>query len=938
MVPTNNIKNLFTFDAMWSMCSVENELIRVHPAFATACCGPMPVIPPPVDDGSSSADGGDEKCKLSWSLANVVAYLNHRRSCEDIQPDDVENARQLLQECAPYYEIGALSGTCFTPECQSVPVKCQESATAIHRIFHHLTPSSFVQEAKQGTFQLDSSMVFLPIQMFWHFDELWDIFMDVFKDQVVTDGNTKVEAQQFGMKFDLFATYLQSDTLYLALGALVVVIIIIVYVGSPFLTAMTLLNMIMSLVLAYFAYKVIFQLAFFPFVNIAAAVLVIGIGADDTFVYYDIWKKARKDLSNEHGEYNRAAVVHETLRHASITMFVTSFTTGSALYASAVSSITAVKCFAIYAGTAIVANFIFTVTWLPVVVIIDDMCRGGLSRVKKSNSDQNVIKRSSPTEFISDGCSIVSSAITKFFIVHLQTIVFKLRLLWIVIFLGMAVCGLYVMFVSPKLQLPMRSDFQVLISTHPFEKYSMRFKDHYNFEQDKVDMLPYSVVWGVKAVDNGNHWDPDKTGSVIYDDTFDIADPRSQEWLYDFCQEMRNQTFVTPTGQSYCFIEILREKLQEPCRQETDGSVPYGLPAPCCGRNDFPFAPDIFHKCSALTCQHGGCSVFNGFFKYGPWFKDGKIAALSVVASSTQQVSLDYNKMDGYWKSANTWTRDKIKSAPSGLSGGWFLSQSLMQLQFYDLQGSLATGAPAAMGISLSIAAAVLLITTRNVLISLYAILSISGAVFVTIGSLVLLGWELNIFESAILSLAVGLSVDFTIHYGVAYRLAPSTDRKRRTEYAVETLLPAISVAALSTFSAGAMMMPSTVITYVQLGTFLMLVMTVSWSFATFFFLAVCRTIGPHGDIGQVPSPKCFKCSDNSTDPNETRTRDHNVENGHVVEVAVPLNSGDCHGNAAGQQEKQKEEENAPDIVTECNKVANNESTRTDDPTQTSEM
>ena len=40
-----------------------------------------------------------------------------------------------------------------------------------------------------------------------------------------------------------------------------------------------------------------------------------------------------------------------------------------------------------------------------------------------------------------------------------------------------------------------------------------------------------------------------------------------------------------------------------------------------------------------------------------------------------------------------------------------------------------------------------------------------------------LAGWELNILESVVVSLAIGLSVDFTLHYGIMYKLAVDTDR-----------------------------------------------------------------------------------------------------------------------------------------------------------------
>lgn len=58
----------------------------------------------------------------------------------------------------------------------------------------------------------------------------------------------------------------------------------------------------------------------------------------------------------------------------------------------------------------------------------------------------------------------------------------------------------------------------------------------------------------------------------------------------------------------------------------------------------------------------------------------------------------------------------------------------------------------------------------------------------------------------------------------------------------------------------GAMMMPSRVLSYLQMGHFLMLVMTLGWAFSTFFFQALCCTIGPQGDWGQFSWRSILSC------------------------------------------------------------------------------
>ena len=49
--------------------------------------------------------------------------------------------------------------------------------------------------------------------------------------------------------------------------------------------------------------------------------------------------------------------------------------------------------------------------------------------------------------------------------------------------------------------------------------------------------------------------------------------------------------------------------------------------------------------------------------------------------------------------------------------------------------------------------------------------MTICAIVLTTVGVLVLLEWELNVLEAMTITLAVGLSIDFVIHLGVAFKL-----------------------------------------------------------------------------------------------------------------------------------------------------------------------
>jgi len=63
---------------------------------------------------------------------------------------------------------------------------------------------------------------------------------------------------------------------------------------------------------------------------------------------------------------------------------------------------------------------------------------------------------------------------------------------------------------------------------------------------------------------------------------------------------------------------------------------------------------------------------------------------------------------------------------------------------------------------SMLFALVVLLLTSGNVLITIYAMLTITFIIADTVAIFVLCGWELNILETIIIIMSVGLSVDFS--------------------------------------------------------------------------------------------------------------------------------------------------------------------------------
>ncbi|KAB0342729.1 hypothetical protein FD754_019655, partial [Muntiacus muntjak] len=841
-------ETLWNLPAIKSMCNVDNSRIRSHPQFGDLC------------QRTTAAS-----CCPSWTLGNYIAILNNRSSCQKIVERDVSHTLKLLRTCAKHYQNGTLEPDCWDMaarrkdqlKCTNVPRKCTKY-NAVYQILHYLVDKDFMApKTADSTPALKYSMLFSPTEKG---ESMMNIYLDNFENWNASDGVTTVTGIEFGIKHSLFQDYLLMDTVYPAIAMVIVLLVMCIYTRSMFITLMTMFAIISSLIVSYFLYRVVFNFEFFPFMNLTALIILVGIGADDAFVLCDVWNYTKFD--KPHAETSETVSI--TLQHAALSMFVTSFTTAAAFYANYVSNITAIRCFGVYAGTAILVNYVLMVTWLPAVVVLHERYLLNIFSCFKK-PQQQIYDNKSCWTVACQRCHKVLFAISEasriFFEKVLPCIVIKFRYLWLFWFLALTVGGAYIVCINPKMKLPSLelSEFQVFRSSHPFERYDAEYKKLFMFERvhhgEELHM-PITVIWGVSPEDNGNPLNPKSKGKLTLDSAFNIASPASQVWILHFCQKLRNQTFFYQTDEqdfTSCFIETFKQWMEN---QDCDEPALY----PCCSHWSFPYKQEIFELCikRAIMELERSTGYHLDSKTPGPRFDiNDTIRAVVLEFQSTYLFTLAYEKMHQFYKEVDSWISNELSSAPEGLSHGWFVSN----LEFYDLQDSLSDGTLIAMGLSVAVAFSVMLLTTWNIIISLYAIISIAGTIFVTVGSLVLLGWELNVLESVTISVAVGLSVDFAVHYGVAYRLAPDADREGKVIFSLSRMGSAIAMAALTTFVAGAMMMPSTVLAYTQLGTFMMLIMCISWAFATFFFQCMCRCLGPQGTCGQIPLPKKLQCS-----------------------------------------------------------------------------
>uniref|UniRef100_A0A8C0GJJ2 Dispatched RND transporter family member 2 n=1 Tax=Chelonoidis abingdonii TaxID=106734 RepID=A0A8C0GJJ2_CHEAB len=845
--------SLWNLQAIQSMCQIEQDKIRSHAHFGNLC----------------QRTEGNECCP-SWSLGNYIAVFHNRSSCLEITQADVSHTLTLLRSCAPDYHKGILIPSCIGPrtgrekhsQCAKVPEKCTRFS-GIYQLLHFLVDRDFLslQTMEYQVPSLKYSLLFLPTKKG---ASMMEIYLDNLESWDLFDNYTLITGMDLGLKQKLFQHYLLLDTMYPVLAILAMFLCMTFYLRSIFITSMVLMIVVSSLMISFFLYKVAFRFTYFPFVNLTAVVILSSICANHTFVFFDLWSLSK----SQNPSAGLLQWMSQTMHHFGYLMLASSFTTGAAFFASYMSNIIAICCFAIYMGTCVLVNLVFMVTWLPSSVVLyeryiatnciykpeDYWNYSGHKRVIFSlyhilRGLQNTLCETSKLLFE----EILPCGVIKF------------RYIWICWFTALAIGGAYISCFNPKLKLPSSemSSVQMFRLSHPFERYDAEYCHQFMFERlehGEGQRMPITIVWGILPVDNGDHFNPKSNGTLVKDTTFTIQNPEAQNWLLEFCQKVKNQTFYysdLEQKSTVCFMEEFHTWMDS--RQCSQQDHSFNL---CCNHFPFPYGSEVFLHCIKMMIMEQGRDGAETYDLGLRFDGEGNLVALVLQFQTVYHYSFNYSKTKQFYNEIGRWITEEMKSAPMGLQNGWYTSK----LELYNLQHSLSTETMVVIGLSITISFVVLLLTTWNVILSIFSVTAITGTVLVTVGLLVLLEWQLNAVESLFISAAVGLSTDFTVNYCISYHLCPHSDRLSRVAFSLKQMSCATAMVASALFSAGIIMLPATVLAYRKLGIFIMMIKCISCGFASFFFQSLCCFFGPEKNCGQILWPCTYALKDYSDD------------------------------------------------------------------------
>lgn len=163
----------------------------------------------------------------------------------------------------------------------------------------------------------------------------------------------------------LFITKQVFLDMALAIGSFFfIVVFICIQTGSLWVGLFAVMSIQTSFFGANIIYRCILDYRYFGIFHVLALFIILGIGADDVFVFYDNWK--------ETGHHEYKSVAHrlsDCYRKAALAMLFTSLTTAIAFICSASSPFLGISSFGVFAGILVSVNYISVVIFFPTVVV-----------------------------------------------------------------------------------------------------------------------------------------------------------------------------------------------------------------------------------------------------------------------------------------------------------------------------------------------------------------------------------------------------------------------------------------------------------------------------------------------------------------------------------------------------------------------------------------
>ena len=650
------------------------------------------------------------------------------------------------------------------------------------------------------------------------------------------------------LQFDSFAP---SGIVYAVGSGLSVLVIMSLHLNSLFLSISGLVQILCAFPFSYFLFRVAFGIIYFDAMCLLIIFVILGIGADDAFVLVDAFTQSHHLVvpseSESDSDDHRLLLVRMSYayKRASKAMLVTTLTTAIAFGATALSPLMPIAAFGIWATLCVLANYALVITLYPCLVSIHYLYVRRYEQKAMLRLKGLVCWETRKHSLLMGDTKRAERArwIERMF--RDKFSVFILRFKWLIFVCSMALLAISGYFGS---QIEGLSEEEMWFPETHFMQKMIEWPDDY-FGGAISELITMRMVWGIEeAVDreNVNTWNPDDWGRVQFDDDFDLSPMAAQEHMMAVCDALLNDTDLLYDAQNNlkCFMYDLRAYGE----RSQNLSFPFLLDAENATNNRRLF--DDFVSAWTQKDELGKKWLSEGYVGYHGTERALKYVLIEFLLKEKKYVSS--SEKDKIWSLWEGTMAEYNRVAPESVSKGFQIDTFAFSWSASE-QGFITS---AIQGISIAMPAALICLgcSTRNWIVSLFAIFSICGIIAAELAVMVWNGWELGTAESIAVVIMIGFSVDYVVHLGNAYVECSGQyeHREQRLRYSLFTMGISVLSGAVTTFSSAFWLVFPVFLFYKKFSILLMTTSFFSILYAFFFFMSLLAIMGPSGDTGHI--------------------------------------------------------------------------------------
>ncbi|KAL5008655.1 hypothetical protein ScPMuIL_014236 [Solemya velum] len=684
----------------------------------------------------------------------------------------------------------------------------------------------------------------------------------------------------------------------LAIGSfLFIYVFMILQTASIWIASWGLFSIISSFFFTNLVYRFVLGYNYFGFFHIISIFIILGIGADDIFVFYDTWRLAG---GNEWPSLSHR--LSACCMKASKSTFVTSLTTCVAFLVSALSPLLAVSTFGIFSGILIIINYISVIVFFPTVIcthqyIIEYIdgrfpclshnlkcqCRCLGRKNIETEQIQKFSEQNRVVKFLKD---------RYFSLIRLRTT----RVLVPLVFLSVSLYFIY----AVTLLVP---DTQQTKIYRDNTNYGKGFSKHNSafLRNTENDYAKVFLVWGMHGRDISSCDFKSYeycSGEQVWDQNFNISSPDAQIAMYRLCQRLDSLTdyevdqlkirrhVVTGKPEISCFMTDLERflKEEEKIYKETGVNVDFSLPLTrhklepllemyptlfveslpedfdhwleigitlwLTNRYTYRLTEDYIHYNHLLGTQYVDGMTKN-IAGYPRSFYGSRLKYMAVEINTTLKLyATGYSEGEPVYRAWEQFIQEEVKEMPESLKGAFEMTNSLWH--WIRVQEALVDSAITGIIVGLCLALPILVIMTMNVVIGVLATITISLVTVCVVGIIPLAGWRLGVLESLNLCMVVGLSVDYVVHLAEAYTMSKANGRMKRVQDMLESMGLSVVSGAMTSFIAAIFMLFAEIQFLYQFGIFVICTIGLSFMYSIVGFTVFLALCGPQGNTGSL--------------------------------------------------------------------------------------